>query len=81
MRVVSSCLYVYISITLFNYVDVVSVVYYPRGIGPTRMRSTCKKDCVRAEMEQEQSKHDRARERRLKQRDTASEVSKAMERV
>ena len=32
----------------------------------------CEKDHARAEMEQEQSKHDCARERRRKQRDTAS---------
>ena len=38
----------------------------PRGTGPTRRRSTCEKDCARAEMEQEQSKRDQrdhARER------------------
>ena len=45
----------------------------PRGIGPTRRQSTCEKDCARAKMEQEQSKHERARERKRKQRDTASE--------
>ena len=46
----------------------------PRGIGPTtRRRSTCEKDCVRAEMERERSKRDHARERKRKQRDTASE--------
>ena len=43
--------------------------------GPTKKR----KDCARAEMEQEQSKCDRARERRWKQRNTASEESKAKE--
>ena len=45
----------------------------PRGIGPTRRRSTCEKDRARAEMEREQyvvSVHDRARERKRKQRDT-----------
>ena len=45
----------------------------PRGIGPTRRRSTCEKDCARAEMERERSKRDHARERKRKQRDTASE--------
>ena len=48
--------------------------------GPTRRRSTCDKDRARAEMEQEQSKRDRVRERRWKQRDTASEESKAKEK-
>ena len=52
----------------------------PRGTGPTRRRSTCGKDCARAEMEQEQSKRDCARERKRKQRDTASEESKAKEK-
>ena len=52
----------------------------PHGTGPTRRRSTCEKDCARAEMEQEQSKRDRAREQRRKQRDTASEESKANEK-
>ena len=52
----------------------------PRGIGPTRRRSTCEKDRVRAEMEREQSKRDRAREQKRKQRDTASEESKAKEK-
>ena len=47
------------------------------GTGPTRRRSTCKKDRVRAEMGHEQSKRDRARERRRKQRDIASGQSKA----
>ena len=51
------------------------------GIGPTRRRSTCEKDHVRAKMEHKQSKRDRARERRRKQRDIASEESKAKERV
>ena len=32
------------------------------GTGPTRRQSTCEKDCARAEMDQEQSKHDCARE-------------------
>ena len=50
------------------------------GAGPTRRRSTCEKDCARAEMEQEQSKRDCARERRRKQSDTASEESKAKEK-
>ena len=49
------------------------------GTGPTRRRSTCEKDCPRAEMEQKQSKRGHARERRRKQRDTASEQSKAKE--
>ena len=52
----------------------------PRGIGPTRRRSTCEKDRARAEMEREQSKRDCARERKRKQRDTASEESKAKEK-
>ena len=52
----------------------------PRGIGLTRRRSTCEKDCARVEMEQERSKRDRARERKRKQRDTASEESKAKEK-
>ena len=51
----------------------------PRGIGPTRRRSTCEKDRARAEMERERSKRDRARRKR-KQRDTASEESKAKEK-
>ena len=38
----------------------------PHGTGPTRRQSTCVKDCARAEMDQEQSKRDRARERRRK---------------
>ena len=73
------CMYIYPS--HFNCVGTVSVVsspdYQPRGTGPTRRRLTCEKDRVRAEMEQEQSKRDHARERRRKQRDTASEESKA----
>ena len=63
----------------------------PHGIGPTidsrvtiygwtRMRSTCEKDHARAEMERERSKHDRAREQKWKQRDTASEESRAKEK-
>ena len=52
----------------------------PRGIGPTRRRSTCEKDRARAEMERERCKRDRARERKRKQRDTASEESKAKEK-
>ena len=50
------------------------------GAGPTRRRSTCEKDRAKAEMEQEQSKRDRATERRLKQMDTASEECKAKEK-
>ena len=69
----------------FNCVGAVSVVsspdYKPRGTGPTGRRSTCEKDRARAEMEKEQSKRDCARERRQKQSDTASEESKAKERV
>ena len=53
----------------------------PHGTGPSRRRSTCEKGRARAEMEQEQSKRDRAREQRCKQRDTASEESKAKEKV
>ena len=49
------------------------------GTGLTRKQLTCEKYCARAEMEQEQSKHDRAREQRWKQRDTASEQSEAKE--
>ena len=52
----------------------------PHGIGPTMRRPTCEEDCVRAEMERERSKRDCARERKLKQRDTASEESKAKEK-
>ena len=52
----------------------------PYGTGPTRRRSTCEKDRVRAEMEKDQSKRDCARERRRKQRDIASEESKAKEK-
>ena len=52
----------------------------PRGIGPTRRRSTCEKDSARAEMEGERSKRDHARGRKQKQRDTASEESKAKEK-
>ena len=47
------------------------------GTGPTRRRLTCEKDRARAEMGHEQSKHDRARELRRKQRDIASEESSA----
>ena len=47
------------------------------GTGPTRRQSTCAKDRARAKMGHEQSKRDRARERRRKQRDIASEESKA----
>ena len=46
------------------------------GTGPTRRQSTCEKDRARAEKGHEQSKRDRARERRRKQRDVASEESK-----
>ena len=47
------------------------------GTGLTRRQLTCEKDRARAKMEQEQSKRDRARKRRWKQRDIASEESKA----
>ena len=40
------------------------------------VQSTCEKGCVRAEIRQ----HDRAREQKRKQRDTASEESKAKEK-
>ena len=85
-RLAFVCIYIYICIypSHFNCVGAVSVVsfpyYVPRGIGPTRRRSTCEKDRARAEMEQERSKCDRARERKRKQRDTASEESKAKEK-
>ena len=49
----------------------------PRGIGPTRRRSTCEKDHAGVVC----CKRDRARERKRKQRDTASEESKAKEKV
>ena len=52
----------------------------PHGTDPSRRQSTCEKHCGRAEMEQEQSKRDRAREQRWKQRDIASEESKAKEK-
>ena len=42
------------------------------GTGQTRRRSTCEKDRAKAEMGHEQSKRDRDRERRGKQRDIAS---------
>ena len=48
----------------------------PHGTGLTRRRSTCEKDRARAKMGHEQSKRDRAGERRRKQRDIASEESK-----
>ena len=48
--------------------------------GPTRRQSTHEKDCARAEMEQEQSKRDHARDQRRKQKDTTSEQSKAKEK-
>ena len=48
---------------------------------PTRRQSMCEKDRARAEMEHKQSKHDRAREWRRKQRNIASEESRAKERV
>ena len=47
------------------------------GTDPTTRRSTCEKDGARAEMGHEQSKRDRGRERRWKQRDIAPEGSKA----
>ena len=47
------------------------------GTGPSRRQSTCAKDRARAKMGHKQSKHDRAREQRRKQRDIASEESKA----
>ena len=47
------------------------------GAMASRRRSTCAKDCARAKMGHEHSKHDRARERRRKQRDMSSEESKA----
>ena len=50
---------------------------WPYGTGLSRRRSTCAKDCARTKMGHEQSKRDRARERRWKQRDIASEESKA----
>ena len=50
---------------------------WPYGTDPSRRRSTCAKDRARVKMGHEQSKHDRARERRQKQRDIASEESKA----
>ena len=50
---------------------------WPYGTGLSRRRSTCAKDRVRAEMGHKQSKCGRARERRRKQRDIASEESKA----
>ena len=52
----------------------------PHGTGPTRRRLKYEKDHVRAEMEQEQSKRYHARERKRKQRDIASEESKAREK-
>ena len=48
----------------------------PHGITLTRRQSMCEKDRTRAKMEQEQSKHDCARELKGKERDTASEESK-----
>ena len=50
---------------------------WPYGTGPSRRRLTCAKDRTRAKMGHEQSKRDRARERRRKQRDIASEESTA----
>ena len=50
---------------------------WPYGTGPSRRRLTCAKDRARAKMGHKQSKRDRARERRRKQRDIASEESKA----
>ena len=52
----------------------------PHGTGLTRRELTCEKDCVRTEIEQEQSKHDHARESKQNQRDTTSEDSKAKEK-
>ena len=52
----------------------------PHGTGLTRRQSTCEKDCARTQMEQEQSKHDHARESKQNQRDTTSEESKAKEK-
>ena len=54
---------------------------WPYGTGPSRRRSTCAKDRTRAKMGHEQSKRDRARERRRKQRDIASEESKAKAKI
>ena len=48
---------------------------------PTSRRLTCEKDRARAEIGHQQSKHDRARERRWKQRDIASEQRKARWKV
>ena len=48
------------------------------GIGQTRRRSMCEKDRARTEMERERSKRDRAR---LSENHTASEESKAKEKV
>ena len=50
---------------------------WPYGTSPSKRRSTCAKDRARAKMGHEQSKRDRAKERRQKQRDIASEESKA----
>ena len=49
--------------------------------GPTRRRSTCEKDRARTKTGHEQSKRDRARERRRKQRDIASEESKGKAKI
>ena len=54
---------------------------WPFGTGPSRRRSTCAKDRTRAKMGHEQSKRDRARERRWKQGDIASEESKAKAKI
>ena len=48
---------------------------WPYGTSQSKRRSTCAKDRARVEMGHEQSKRDRARERRRKQRDIASEES------
>ena len=50
------------------------------GTGLTTRQSTCEKHGARAKIGQEQCKRDRARERKRKQRDTASEESKAKEK-
>ena len=51
------------------------------GTGLARRQSTCEKDRARAEMGHEQSKRDRARERRRKQRDIASEESRQRRKI
>ena len=63
-------IYIYIYPSHFNCMGAVSVIaspdYKPCGSGPTRKQSTCEKDHVRAEMEQEHSKRDCAREQKWK---------------